>query len=165
MWPGAVRSPASADRCPQAAVGLHNALGRQRVAVAWRHGMVTHTNTASSVRRLMREAGQARHPPSPAGASSKVPPCTTASQHGSGPRTWQRRPKTKRGNLARGATCGARAPKGWRPASSSARVPTPGCLRQRESQAASCPGLPQEWQPAGCWVPDPGCLHMGQGPS
>ena len=28
-------------------------------------------------------------------------------------------------------------------------------LRQRESQAASCPDLPQEWQPAGCLGPRP----------
>ena len=39
-------------------------------------------------------------------------PCTTTPQQGSGPRTWQMRRTRNRGKLARGATCGAKAP-GW----------------------------------------------------
>ena len=53
--------------------------------------------------------------------------------------------------------CGVGAQKRRPQASWGAWVPTSGCLRQRESQAASCPGLPQEWQYSG---PLSGCFNL-----
>ena len=81
--------------------------------------------------------GKARHPHLPAGASSpgssKAPSLlrkTAAHGHGRGGR------KRNRGNLARGATYGAKTPgRVW------AQSPSPGCFRQRGSQAAGHPGL------------------------
>ena len=60
-------------------------------------------------------------------------------------------PKDNRGNLARGAiwSWGSREGVGLQ-ASWGTWVPTPGCLRQPGSQAASRPGLPRPWQTTRC---------------
>ena len=80
---GGQQTPGISRPLPAGSSRLCKAHGRQRVAMAAPWYCDTHHQ--SSARGMMWEAGQARHPHLPAGASSKVPPCTTASQQGSGP--------------------------------------------------------------------------------
>ena len=92
------------------------------------------------------------------GSSPATPPRIMAAAHGHG----RGGRKRNRGNLARGATCGAQAPrKGWASRPLGVLGPPPlACLRQRGSKATTRAGQPLEWQTPdrGTWVPDPGCL-------
>ena len=89
------------------------------------------------------------------GQQPRQQPCTTTSQQGGSPRTWQRRPRAKQGQPSPWGYVWSKAPrKGWAhrplevlgsPGSGAAKQPTARACHRSGRQRSS-------------WVPDPGCL-------